>query len=101
MPIPFSSRQLLALPLMAPLFGCASKPPERPIVLRPPHAAKVTASRPPVRPRQEARTGAAPANATQANAAADEPAPAPALAPTPADQNRLSSDKKEALFRDF
>src|SRR3954447_9554561 len=98
MPLPFSSRPLLALPLMAPLFGCASKPAEPPIVLRPPHAAKSAVHRPP-RSKQETRTVSAPANRAPSSAAAEpeaEPAPEP---PAGADQKTLSTEQKDALFR--
>ena len=96
MPLPFSSRPLLALPLMAPLFGCASKPAEPPIVLRPPHAAKSAVHRPP-RSKQETRTVSAPANRAAGSAAAEaEPEP-----PAGTDQKTLSTEQKDALFRDF
>src|SRR4051812_8230105 len=75
MPLSFPSRPLLALPLMAPLFGCASKPAEPPIVLRtPPPAAKTEVHRPP-RSKQETRTVSAPANRTPASATAEPEAP--------------------------
>jgi hypothetical protein len=103
MPIPFSSRPLLALPLMAPLLGCASKPAEPSIVLRPPHTTKAAVHRPPAPSKQETRTVSAPASLAPASPA---PSPAPsspgAQAETPApEQKALTSEQKEALFRDF
>src|SRR6476646_8579289 len=87
MPFSFPCRPLLALPLMAPLFGCADKP--RPIVLRP-HAAPRTAHRAAPRLRPNIRVAAQAAPAPSDN----EPQP----------QRRtevLSPEEKESLFRDF
>lgn len=82
-----SSRTLLALLLVAPMLGCVAKPPERPIVLRPPHR---LAHRPPRPTPSEAadKGGTAPASAISGTPAAE---PGETLSPA----------EKEALFRDF
>lgn len=89
MPKPLSSRTLLALTLVAPMLGCVAKPPEKPIVLRPPHPERRLARRPPHQtPSQTADTvEAAPANAVATPAGEPEEA--------------LSPAEKEALFREF
>ena|SRR4051794_33048707 len=94
MPIPFPSRPLLALPLMAPLLGCASKPAEPPIVLRPQHTTKSALHRPVPKSKQETRTASAPANSAA-------PSPANETTAPPADPAGLTNEQKEALFRDF
>jgi len=97
MPIPFSSRPLLALPLMAPLLGCASKPAEPPIVLRAVHTTKAAVHRPPASSKQETRTVSAPASPAPSSPGAQPETSAP---PGP-EQKALTSEEKEALFRDF
>ena len=66
--------------LVAPFVGCAAKPPERPIVLRPRHPERRLARRP--------RTS--PATATP-----------PAEAPVESPVESMSPGEKENLFRDF
>lgn len=90
MPKPLSSRTLLTLLLVAPILGCVAKPPERPIVLRPPHPERRLAHRPP--PRNSPSAAAAKSGTEPASAAAT-----PAAEPDPP----LSPAQKEALFRDF
>jgi len=93
MSIAFPSRPLLALPLVAPLIGCAAEPAGQPIVLRPPHAGNPSPHRTVRRPRPEPST-----------AAQTSPAPAsdPATERRPAaDPEELNSAQKESLFKDF
>ena len=102
MPIPFSSRPLLALPLMAPLLGCVSKPAEPPIVLRPPHTTNAAVHRPPAASKQETRTVSAPASPAPSSPAPSSPGAQAETSATPApEQKALTSEQKEALFRDF
>jgi len=87
MPILFPGRRLLALPLMAPLFGCAERPAGPPIVLRPPpqverQELQVTHRSIP-RPRPSVRAAAQTAPASEREA------------------EDLSPEEKESLFRDF
>lgn len=88
MPLTFPGRKLLALPLMAPLFGCADGPAGQPIVLRPPHPEK-QAHRAVPRQRPNART-------TERTAASPSTAPAEA-----GQTDDLTPEEKESLFRDF
>ena len=102
MRIPFSSRPLLALPLMAPLLGCVSKPAEPPIVLRPPHTTNAAVHRPPAASKQETRTVSAPASPAPSSPAPSSPGAQAETSATPApEQKALTSEQKEALFRDF
>ena len=108
---PLSSRTLLTVFVVAPLLGCAAKPPERFIVLRPPLPEqrlvhRVAPRRAPV-PAALANAPSAPLASTPAaaglpasvSASADKPAGAdkPAAAAAPA----LTPDQKENLFEAF
>ena len=87
MPFNFPGRPLLALPLMAPLFGCAERPAGTPIVLRPPQPERHAAHRASPRPR-----AAVPAATRATPVASSQP---------PAEAEDLSPEEKESLFRDF
>jgi len=87
MPFNFPGRPLLALPLMAPLFGCADKPAGTPIVLRPHHPERQAAHRATPRSRGSVRT-AAQAQHTPSTQA-------------PAQTEDLSPEEKESVLREF
>lgn len=103
---PLSHWTLLTLLLAAPLLGCVAKPPEKPIVLRPPHSERRLVRRAPRPAAGQAPASPAAAPNTDAVSVGELPPP-DSVPPDPAPAARsgrdrsLSAAEKEALFHDF